>query len=748
MKASYILVAAITLMTTVMGGCSRMITVDLRKPEPKRNPILPADVFLAGAAKQDITPMPGYPMGGHGPAGTTSRGYWTRLYARAIYLEDDNGASLVLVSCDLWAMPAGLADRVAELVRNDPSGKGKHIGRDEIILAATHTHQSPGNYSSSKAYNSLPSHRVGFDRDLFEFLAHRIAHAILEASEIAQNQRARVYKGRAIVKGLFRNRSFDAFILNPKSREILDEEPNRLLPRGVAPRKVVSDDEYKAVDPFLTVLRIAPADDTDATIAMAVFLAVHPEAMSNKTEVYSADLFGVAATEVEQTLMEQRLIPPETKPVVAFFNGAEGDISPDWWPQGRAATVRLGKLLAGSILSQKGANLPVKGDIVCRYRIVKIADRVFCDINGTERRTAREPMIGVAMLGGAEDGRSFFYELGFVEGVKGLRSSKRPEQGSKHPALDMRLDLKLINLKLLHPVPLPPLDQLLTLLARGALTDLTKNSLPIESVPKHVPIGICKLGPVVFAAVPGECTYVMGRQISESVKNMTGAKQVLLVGLANEYLSYFATPQEYEAQHYEGASTLYGPASGPLIQYELNRLANDSDPSCCEAKGPFGRRWYDPGFGPDSNLRDVGAEPYFHDDGLEEVLQDLNDKRPRRRLPHFIWWDELEPQFASPPDPEAQVTPRVVIERKNGNSWDILETDHGIGLVTVNLKIQRGRSKWAVIWMPSKAESRHQLLRFRVTRLDGSRICSKGFTSETPTTSPVPVAPDCVDCRN
>lgn len=33
------------------------------------------------------------------------------------------------------------------------------------------------------------------------------------------------------------------------------------------------------------------------------------------------------------------------------------------------------------------------------------------------------------------------------------------------------------------------------------------------------------------------------------------------------------TPEEYEAQTYEGASTLYGPVTGPLVMEHLNNVA-------------------------------------------------------------------------------------------------------------------------------------------------------------------------------
>ena len=95
--------------------------------------------FHAGAAKVDITPPPGYPMGGFSIVGKFSRGFWTRLYAKSIYLEND-GIGIALVVCDLWSMPAGLADKVAELISKEP--RYRCLSREQIILAATHTHFS------------------------------------------------------------------------------------------------------------------------------------------------------------------------------------------------------------------------------------------------------------------------------------------------------------------------------------------------------------------------------------------------------------------------------------------------------------------------------------------------------------------------------------------------------------------------------------------------------------------------------
>ena len=48
---------------------------------------------------------------------------------------------------------------------------------------------------------------------------------------------------------------------------------------------------------------------------------------------------------------------------------------------------------------------------------------------------------------------------------------------------------------------------------------------------------------------------------------------MVVSGLALEFIQYFTTPEEYDRQHYEGGSTLYGPLSSNLLRQELAELA-------------------------------------------------------------------------------------------------------------------------------------------------------------------------------
>src|SRR5439155_724099 len=100
---------------------------------------VPSGSVLVGAAKVDITPQPGYPMGGHSAAGRIAEGYWTRLRARAIYVEDTRGHGLAMVATDLWSIPEGLTDEVA--VRLAARDRPIPVGREQLLLTASHTHQ-------------------------------------------------------------------------------------------------------------------------------------------------------------------------------------------------------------------------------------------------------------------------------------------------------------------------------------------------------------------------------------------------------------------------------------------------------------------------------------------------------------------------------------------------------------------------------------------------------------------------------
>jgi len=54
---------------------------------------------------------------------------------------------------------------------------------------------------------------------------------------------------------------------------------------------------------------------------------------------------------------------------------------------------------------------------------------------------------------------------------------------------------------------------------------------------------------------------------------ITGDIHVVISALANTYIDYVTTPEEYNVQRYEGASTIYGPYTLPAFIQEFKKLA-------------------------------------------------------------------------------------------------------------------------------------------------------------------------------
>lgn len=715
-------------------GCKTFKLHMTLKP-PQR--IQPSETFMAGAHKIDITPPPGYPMGGYAIAGKFSRGWWTRLLARAIYLEDTQGQRLVLVSTDLWSVPAGLADRVVEIIQTEyPHIK---IGREQLLIAATHTHNSPGNYSSAKTYNLVASPGVGFDIKLFEFLGNRIAMAIANAEK--KKKCANLFQEKILVKGLSRNRSIDAFNSNPEKDEIknlsgVDENTASNWFKDNLPHCVLSHEVFQAINPTMNLIKISPiSSDSEkhAPIAIAVFFAAHPTAMGPTTMVYSSDTFGVACTLVEQHLNNNNY---DCKSVVAFFNGPQGDINSNWKKQDRRNTLRIGSELAEHILTgNASASHKIAGELTYRFRTVKIKDRFIDDFTNTnvmenlpllpEVKTGKRAFPGVGVLGGSENGRGFLYNFGFREGIKS--NTFDPRHGYKIFAVTRFL------------------DRYLRLNKNNIFLDLIKKYFKkylTKGFPQELPLGIYTVGSIAIGTIPGEATVTLGHRITESLKSVLNPDQdIILVGLANEYLSYFTTPEEYNAQHYEGASTMYGQFSGAYLKQELKKLAVAVENT---AQYNF-ERTYIPG-DKTHGLTMFDMEKIINiEEDLANILQDNSTGQRLLTSPQFSWFDRFI-TLNSWKDIETQlVNPEVTVQVLTDTGWTCLATSFegvagnsqaitvpeinttSLNLVTFIKYVKRNVAHWQVIWLVPENVDKEQTYRFYVKKPDGEVKTSESF---------------------
>ncbi len=646
-------------MLVLLQGCGR---IKLELPEP--TPVSGSGQFQVGMARRTITPIPGYPMGGHSIAGRNGRGAWGDLHARAIWMEDPDGRPVVLVATDLWAVSFGLRDAV--LARLVSEHGITQLGRHELIISASHTHHSPAGFDASMGLNLAGGRRPVFDRRLFDDLTNQIALAVALAYE--QREPAQLEFASLPIEGVARNRSLEPFTRDPEAPEILAENPlgpdHCVLPAKHPAGRL----SCEAVDPSLRALEFRRPDGS--LIGVAAFTAVHVTAMPNTTTFYQADIFGLAATRMEWALGQQeeqrsatrgasssvgaaaarasaasakaddeaakgrgespssgdtapasadaegattgepsegeattgtggepdtsstepgdlsqadpptaaaqkiatpadgstsksKADEPRVRPpvVVALFNGPEGDVSPAWDVQDRAAAERVaGRLELGL---SRVIDAPSKRlDEVTRRidaGIFALDKQRFVDSEGRERTTANVAIIGRTALQGAEDGVTKLIRT-HSEGDR-----KRRPRGAHGYKKSSGI---VISKGLIAP------EVSLELIRFGEGPDA-----------------------LVFATLPGEFTTAMGRRIRHAIAEGSGSDpaRVIMLGLSNGYRGYFVTPHEYDLSHYESGQTYWGPHAGELVLARYRCLASGSDAMTCGARKPESHVEHRPG---------------------------------------------------------------------------------------------------------------------------------------------------------
>lgn len=546
-------------------------------PAPAPHQPVAAQGLQAGFGRADITPPPGLGLAGNGPEGKQARGWRTRLYARALLVQDGRGERLALVTADLPHVSALLHRRVAERLKL----AGLHVSADNLLLSATHTHSGPGHFYEATEYNRTSASIAGYDERVTAFLVARLSSAVEQAA--GRLRPARMAWGQRAVWGLTRNRSYEAFRRNTPRWEI--EAP----PPGIDP-------VYAAVNPIWTMLRVDLAEDRTGTVfrpsgAFSIF-AIHGTGNSAETELYDGDLHALAERGLERYIDRRwgggagadPLAPPRAIHLVA--NGAHGDVSPDWPAESRCPLPLL-----EPVRRPEGPGTPMAwdwrpptpaaraacigsarrfvqdvGDSLTRHGIAlfeSLGDSLSGDVDlaiGFEtlvlrRDAARlgicpEPAAGTSTAAGAEDSRTRYagwrflglFGVGLEEGGRAIAKDPRGCQSYK------RTDLTPLTLK------------------RG--------------LPEYAQLSVVRIGAMYLAAMPVEPTTMAAAQVQRSVGAALGyewpaaKRRVAVVSLTNGFLQYVTTRAEYSAQAYEGGSTIYGPGEGEMFARELGRLAD------------------------------------------------------------------------------------------------------------------------------------------------------------------------------
>jgi len=78
-------------------------------------------------------------------------------------------------------------------------------------------------------------------------------------------------------------------------------------------------------------------------------------------------------------------------------------------------------------------------------------------------------------------------------------------------------------------------------------------------VPRLTAIGYLRVGDLVVVGIPGEMAAGLGMGIKKEVRQRTGVKHAIIGGLADEWVSYILSADEYAKGGYESSVSFYGP---------------------------------------------------------------------------------------------------------------------------------------------------------------------------------------------
>ncbi|MHA6803940.1 neutral/alkaline ceramidase [Salinifilum ghardaiensis] len=473
--------------------------------------------YLIGRGVADVTgPAAENGMMGYSMPQQQTAGIHLRTLVRA-FIVDDGRRRVVFATAELGALFQSVHQEV--LRRLERSHDGRYTEQN-VLLNATHTHAACGGDSHYAAY-ALAT--FGFQQQTFTAVVEGITEAIGRAHEdLAPGTLA---LGRAELADASANRSRSAFDRNPQADR--DHFP-------------------QAIDPAVTVLRFSRGGRDIGAIS---WFATHGTSMTNTNHLISSDNKGYAAHAWERAADGF---------VACFAQTNAGDMSPNLnlrpgsgpTEDEFANTRIIGERQLRAAAQAFRAARPVTGPVEHRMRYADMSE-VTVDGRYTpdgERHRTTTAAIGVSMLAGStEDGPG-------IPVGEGVRNPLAEWLGGA----DAPIPPELADEQAPKPVAVP----------FGAMR-------PYPWCPEVLPLQLLRIGELHLVAGPAEFTVVAGLRIRRAVAAELGVplEDVLVQGYANAYSQYVTTPEEYDSQQYEGASTLFGRYTLPAYQQEFARLA-------------------------------------------------------------------------------------------------------------------------------------------------------------------------------
>lgn len=458
---------------------------------------------------------------GYGKEFVSNHGIHLRLQANAFVLRGTNGAKVAVVQVDLGGITGevhqGVADRLV----------GTGIDRNNLMISATHTHAGPGGFFQYQGYALLGGDE--FDPRVFEAVVSGITDAVVKAN--ARLAPAKLAWGQIHTSGANRNRSI--------TKQWCTDPENLCNPTTYQPTNLSPESN----DSIATIIRIDRLDGVP--LGVITRFGAHGTIGGDSNLLFSGDNQGFATRLVTEGIAGAygQPLPPDVEIVDALINGAQGDQSPVGAGFNAYSSMedagRRQRAFALQKWSELGPQLSTNVTVDSRFEFL-----CFC---------------------GQEIQAPYLYGDDLPE-PEPLIDKTDPLWDHVAPYAVLGAGGVTLNDGMSLPAPLPAQGHKFPALA-GTQTN-----------PSIVRLQTVRIGGLLLAGIPGEPTVTVGRRIAATLESLAGQagpySTAILVGLANDYDSYYATPEEMTVNEYEGSFTLFGPQSSPLLTQELARLAN------------------------------------------------------------------------------------------------------------------------------------------------------------------------------
>jgi neutral ceramidase len=501
-------------------------------------------------------------------------GLHQRLRARAYYVADSTTKKhIVFVSVDFGMGSHVVKARALELLQQDNVTKNVFTF-DNLCVSGTHTHSGPAGFMNHLLFQVTS---LGFQHATYEAYSQAVYTAVKKAfvNSKTNGENSVIKMNVGALSNANINRSPTAYLHNPlKERERYGNN----------------------TDHEMVLLRFE--NEKGNGVGMLNWFSVHGTSMNNTNKLVSGDNKGYASYLFEKSMNPPNVLPGEGEFVAAFASTNLGDVSPNingtycmdtglpcepvhstcngknemCVGRGPGTDMFESTQIIGERQFEKAveiyesASTVVNGPVDYRHTFIDMSNLTFPFVNNTSSSNDNSnnhivhtcpAAMGYAFAAGTTDGPGMFNFVQstttsnpFWNAVSDLISKPTKEQINCH-----------------HPKPI--------------LLNVGEIKKPYDWAASVVPLQLFRIGDFFMINVPTEFTTMAGRRMRERLANeiqTTGLSKnptVVIGGLSNMYGDYTTTFEEYQAQRYEGASTVFGPNELEGFIHEALRLVND-----------------------------------------------------------------------------------------------------------------------------------------------------------------------------